>query len=307
MARVFFNCGFTCVQVSEVTSSVLGHPARSLTIEKQSNLVNFGLALSPDGTQLAVSQSSNSVSVYSTRDWSHFTYGESGEGEGQFSGPRKLCFMPGSGHVLVADQKRKCLHEFAPEAPHGRFVRFIGAGVITHEIWGVAASPDLIAVGKFVGTNDNRILLFDAVTGAFVRSFHGSPIPAHATDPQSQLGICLSVRFTPDYRHIVVAERDVNGARVSMFTLGGERLQQVGVGELQLITDVAFADNGDIIVGDFQQQTGHRVCVFSPDGTSLVRHWLAKSDGVTHPVSLSVHSGQLYVLDHYTASIAVFE
>lgn len=185
----------------------------------------------------------------------------------------------------------------------GAHVRTIGAGVMEDYVYGVAASPDMIAVCTY-----RKVFLFDAVGGGLIQSF------GVMGTGEGQLDACLSVGFTLDGAHVVVAEE--YNARLSMFTLTGEFVRCVdGNGEKKESEDeldveghdVAFARNGDIVVADYK---GHRVGVLSSDGSKLLRLFGSKGDEpgkFKHPCALTVNSGQLYVLDNSSARVQVFE
>lgn len=66
---------------------------------------NAGVAISPDGTRLAVCHSkANKVVVYSLPEGSlQQEFGSQGCGSKQFSNPQKICFLPANGHILIAD------------------------------------------------------------------------------------------------------------------------------------------------------------------------------------------------------------
>ena len=98
----------------------------------------------------------------------------------------------------MAEQGNKRVQEVKLTGTH---VRFIGVGVIDDMIWAITSSAELIVVGKHNCTSNNRIMLFDALTGAFVRAF------GDYGDAPGQLMVrCSGIRFTPDSRHIIVAE-----------------------------------------------------------------------------------------------------
>lgn len=250
---------------------------------------------------MAVSHGNDTLSVYSLPGGEHIrTFGSEGSGKGQFDYPCKLCFTI-AGNILVAEHYSKRMQEVTVTGEH---VRFMGVGVIDAGIWSMATNDELIAFGKWGNASSKRIVMFDAVTGAFVRAF------GDYDDAPSQLMVfCNGIRFTPDNRHIIVAESNGAGkGRLSVFTLGGEFVKCIGDGELKGAGDVDFADNGDIIVCDGHS---HRVCVYSADGSTLLRQWGGEdsdADGkFKWPDALAMYGGQLYVLDKDSRRVQVFE
>ena len=262
---------------------------------------NNGLAVSPDSAHMVVSHGNHTLSVYSLPDGEYLrTFGSHGAGKGQFKYPAKLCFSV-TGNVLVAEYENKRVQEVTLMGSH---VRFVGVGVIADYIRGIAANAELIVVGKAWCTSNNRIMMFDTVTGAVVRAF------GNYGAAQGQLMMyCNGVRFTPDSRHIIVAESNGYGtrSRLSVFTLAGVFVRCIGEGELQVATDVEFTDNGDVIVSD--SWAGYQY-VHSADGSTLLRQWGGKGDAdgnFTEPTALAIRGSQLYVLDEVTERVQVFE
>lgn len=140
----------------------------------------------------------------------------------------------------------------------GEHVRSIGVGVIDGAMYAVTANPQLVAVGAMTGTE--QIFLFDLGSGDLVRS-----MGTIGGGVGSLYGV-RGLRFTPDGAHILVAE--YNNDRLSLFTLTGEFVSCIGFDVLRWPSDVDFAPNGDILVAS---QGGHRICVFSSDGSNLLR------------------------------------
>ena len=259
----------------------------------------FGIALSPDGTHMVTTHNDGTLSVYSLPGGEHIrTFGSHGAGKGQFNDPAKLCFSA-TGNILVAEEGNRRAQEVTLTGGH---VRFIGVGVIDDKIGGIAASTELIVVVKHNCRSSNRVMMFDAVTGAFVRAF------GDYGDAPGQLLHCHGVRFTPDSRHIIVAESSGNGtSRLSVFTLTGEFVRCIGEGQLKGAGDVDFSDNGDVIVCD---SWAHRICVYSADGGTLLQRWGGWGDTAgmfTYSCALAMCGGQLFVLDEFSKRVQVFE
>ena len=293
-----FNC-LTALMLQAVTATIVGKFVRKLTLKTSADH-NYGLAISPDSAYLVVSHSNHTLSVYALPGGEHIrTFCSEGTSEGQFKHPAKLCFSA-TGNILVAECDNKRVQEVTL---FGDLVRFIGVSVIDDEIWGIAANAELIVVGKFNCTSNNRIMMFDAVAGAFVRAFGD-----FGEESGQLMEYCIGIRITPDCRHIIVAESNNNGTgRLSVFTLAGEFVRCIGEGELMDASDVEFAENCDIIVCDCWAD---RICVYSADDSTLLRQWGGEGDADGEfklPVALAMCGCQLYVLDMGSKRVQVFQ
>ena len=261
----------------------------------------LGFAISPDGAHMVTSYFDYTLSVHSLPGGEHIrTFVIEDAGEGQFDYIPRLCFGA-TGNILVADPENERVQEVTLTGDH---VRFIGIGVINDYIWSIAANAELIVVGKWDGTSNGRIMMFDAASGALARAFCD-----YGKAPGQLMMFCEGIRFTPDSRHIVVAESDGVGiGRLSMFTLAGEFVRCIGEGELEGAGDVEFAANGDVIVCD---RGAHRVCVYCADSNTMLRQWGDEDDAADGdylcPTALAMCGGQLYVLDEATKRVQVFE
>ena len=283
--------------------SVIGEFVRRIDLQTSAT-ENYGLAISPDSSQMVVLHGDHTLSVYSLPGGEHIrTFGSAGLGKGQFSMPVKLCFSV-AGNILVAERFNKRVQEVTLTGDH---VRFIGVGLLNDSIWGIASNAELIVVGNSYILSCSHIEVFDAVTGACVREFN------HYTDVPGR-NECLSsygIRFKPDNRQVVVvADSWGFGAQmglVSVFTLAGEFVRCRGKREPMNVRDVEVADNGYIIVCD---GWACRICVYSTDGSTLLRQWGGKgnADGkFMLPTALAMCDGQLYVLDNRRKCVQVFQ
>ena len=283
------------------TLPITGEFVRKIALQT-SAAGNFGLAVSPDGVHMVTSHNNDTLSVYSLPGGEHIrSFGSEGKGNGQFSGPAKLCFGA-NGTILLAEAWNKRVQEVTLTGEH---VRFIGVGVIDYYIWSIAANAELIVVGKWGAASNDRIMMFDAVTGTFVRAFGD-----YGNAPGQLMKDCWGIRFTPDSCHIVVAESKFysTGGRLSVFTVAGEFVRCIGEGKLTVAADVEFADNGDIIVCD--GFPSHHILVFSADGSTLLQEWGGEGDDDSEfqdPAALAMCGGQLYVLDRGSQRVQVFE
>ena len=262
---------------------------------------NCGLAISPDSAYMVTSYGDCTLSVYSLPGGEHIrTFGSEGAGKGEFHMPGKLTFSV-AGNILVTECYNKRVQEVTLTGDH---VRFVGVGVIDDGIYSIAANVELIVVGKWDCTSNNRIMMFDAVTGAFVRAFGDC-----GAAPGQLMKCCNGIRFARDSRHIIVAEGNGYGkGRLSVFTLAGEFVRCIGDGELTDAGDVEFANNGDVIACD--RYPVQCIGVYFADGNTLLRQWgdFGNADGQFDcSTALAMCGGQLYVLDEYRHSVQVFE
>ena len=294
-------CLHSFAVVLQGAGHLTGTLVRSIKLITSSDDV-FGLAVSPDGAHMVTSHGDNTLSVYSLPCGEHLTtFGSIGTNPCQFYYPATLCFTA-RGTVMVAEACNMRLQEVTLAGEH---VRFIGVGVIDASICGIAANSELIVTGKSDDTTNNRIMMFDAVTGALVRAF-GS----HGYAPGQLMAFCAGIRFTPDGLHIIVAENDGGSAimrsRVSQFSLRGEFVGSLGelpagVAVAIIAVDVEFADNGDIICSDFIDNTVRVHCAKSRELLCQWGSWHDLQNVTDHtfmcPTSLAVSGRQLFVLD----------
>ena len=280
------------------TLPITGQFVRTIALQTSCD-ANYGLAISPDSAHMVASHFNHTLSVHTLTGVKHIrTFGSRGAGKGQFDCPAKLCFSA-AGSILVAERGNKRVQEVTLTGDH---VRFIGVCVIDDFIWGIAANAELIVVGNAYCFSNNRIRMFDAVSGAFLRAFGD-----YGDAPGRVMDNCNGIRCMPDSRHIIVAENGNGKGRLSVFTLAGEFVRCIGEGELKAARDVEFADNGDVIVCD---RPNHRICVYSADGSTLLRQWGGDGDAdgkFVSPTALAMCSGHLYVLDEGSKRVQVFE
>lgn len=316
------------VSVFQASSSIDGAPVRYIPLRGGPDIAgrgHMGLAISPDGAVVVVSNpQTHKIYVYSTLDGALLNqFGARGRGPGQLCLPRKLCFSPRSRNILVADYFNKrvqvlvhslrfiqALHSSLFMRDHlrdarlclspqeftlaGVHVRTIGASVINGSAWAIAASADMIAVGS--NCQENQVALFDVTTGELVLAFgpHG--------EADGQLSDTVGLRFTPDGGHLLIT----SGTCLSLFTRTGVFVRRIGVGTLNGAHDVDFAPNGDILAAD---GWAHRVCVFSRDGSTLLRQFSGLGDDLGElkvPTALALHRSELYVLEYGSDRVQVF-
>ena len=264
----------------------------------------WGIAVSANSAFVAVTRNNYTVSVYSLPDGGLISsVAFRPATHGSFDWPAKCCFTP-TNNVLFVEPGYKRVQEVTLAGEH---VRFIGDGVITDTVWSIAATSTLIAVGKAYNTSNNRIMMFDAVTGVLVRQFG-----EHGDEPGQLAKYCNGLRFTQNNaHHIAVAESNGRGKfRVSVFTVDGAFVRCMGEGVLRNPTDVELAENGDVYVCD--GFPGNQVCVFSLESGALLRQWSstlripAGSTSRWAPQAAARYNGKLAVLDLW-GPVQVFE
>ena len=278
---------------------VIGFPHKEARVS-----TNLGLAVSQDGTHLVVSHADHTLSVFSLpRGDLLLSFGSKGRGKLQFQWPARLCFSA-IGTVLVSDGENHRIQEVTLK---GAFVRFIGAGAIGGDPSGIAANDEVIVVGKQNSTSDERIVVFDAATGALVRSF--GPLGVR---PGHLLNACVGIRFSPDGRYIVVSENDQRGkGRLSWFELDGNFLMNSGNPDMCCDADLEFLDGDHVVVSDIAKAPCCCVLRISMDnittrfsGAGAVTGKLYP--GVRKPSAFARADGLLYVLDRSGSSVYVF-
>lgn len=142
----------------------------------------------------------------------------------------------------------------------GSHLRTVGEGTIDANVCCIAVRTDASVIAVGTASSLKQVLVFDFPSGALMQTFGGSG-PA-----EGQLAGSVGMRFTPEGDHLLIAESLNN--RLSLFTVTGEFVRCIGAGELKSPMDVEFANNADILVAD---KGNRRICVFSPDGSTLLR------------------------------------
>ena len=164
--------------------------------------------------------------------------------------------------------------------------------------FGVAIHEDTIAIGGRYGA----ITLVSYATFEPFRVFKD----LEGTAP-GKIANAISLCFTPDGKNLIIGEHIV--PRMSVFTLEGVFVRCVGERQLsEGNKDTAIAAGGEIIVADWGT---NRVCVFSPDGSTLLRCWgreLSSSPDAQFlkPVALAVWGPFLYVMEDDSPRVQVF-
>ncbi len=221
-----------------------------------------GLAVTCDGSRLLMSDTAggshaiHEFQVDAGRSFS-LTYlrvvGTPGTGPLQFHGPRQL-WIADDDHVFVADFGNNRIQELDPDLA---FYSFIGVGSLEAPV-GVCANDEVVVVAE--SSPVHRISVFTRGDGVLLRRFGGRG----CADGQlyHPRGLC----FMSGGTHVAVA--DCNNCRVCVFSVGGEFVRHVGVGDLSYPEGVACDWSDDTRRNElvFADTGGRRVCLFSEDG-----------------------------------------
>lgn len=255
---------------------------------------NCGVAISPDGNVFAVSNYENQyIYIHSAADGSFIrSFGGHGAEPGEFDEVAKLCFAP-NGHLLVAEDENARVQELTVS---GEVVRIIGVGHIHGSVFGLAADDRYIIVGK--DDEGPQLYLFSSSDGAFIRSIgEQGMLPGLLSD-------CSGIRFIAGGSQVIIAENE--SKRLSVYNITGEFVRTLCCDSLSSPDDVEIAWNGDIIVADCDV---HRLCVFSPDGSTLLHMVGQDIAPLNLPTALALHplTGALFVLNNEGRRVLVFE
>jgi DNA-binding beta-propeller fold protein YncE len=213
-----------------------------------------GVAVSRDGSTLLVSDSnggSHAIHAFRVADGSLLrVIGFSGDGPLQFKNPRQV-WVASDDVVFVADYGNNRVQVLTPRLDfHG----IVGVSQLRGPS-GVCADDDVIIVSE---EDAHSISVFNRDDGALLRRF-GS-LGSGDGQLKSPLGLC----FMSGHRHVAVA--DHYNHRVSVFSVEGEFVHHVGVGNLRRPAGVACSAFDEIVVADWLNT---RVVVVSASGEML--------------------------------------
>jgi DNA-binding beta-propeller fold protein YncE len=233
--------------------SCRGIASRVIAIGGVRSLSN-GVAVSRDGSTLLVSDcsgGSHAIHAFCVADGSRLrVIGGAGGGSLQFMQPRQV-WIASDEFLFVADCRNKRVQVLTPRLDfHG----FVGVGQLRGPA-GVCADDDVIMVSE---EDAHRISVFSRGDGALLRRF-GSRGRGDGR-LWSPYGLC----FMSGHRHVAVA--DFGNHRVSVFSVEGEFVRHVGVGELSYPKGVACSAFDEIVVADWGDRC---VVVFSASGEML--------------------------------------
>jgi hypothetical protein len=258
--------------------------------------MNKGLAVSDDGTTLAVSNNNtHAVTLYETHTCSEIgSFGEKGQGPGQFHFPGHLCFANDDRHLLVTDTEN---HRFQEVTRRGDFVRFIVVGDVGVAC-GIAVKDGLILVSYW--GKPEALTLIEYTSGQVVKSFGGESVLLF------NRGCCFAPGSGP---HCFVANS--GGNNVLEYSGDGRFVRAFGDRSVlkhpvAVCTSHVASGTYDIFVGG---QSCNEIAVFrhTPDGEcTFVKHFGGK-DLLTWVSAIAVSDGRLFVLDCASDRIQVFE
>ena len=268
------------------------------TIPVIASMSKYGMAVSPNEKWLAVADlAGHAVTVYDSKTGAVArTIGGRGSDPCQFSSPFKIGFVP-NGNLLVCDQGNHRVQELSVRGAHIRSIPVQG-------VRAVCSDGIVVVVENCRGTSgQNAVEVYDYKTSALLRGF----APFGTAGEEGITGTYPGgIRITPDGKHVLFCEYST--PRLSLFTLEGKFIKHIGAGVVGTShKDVEFTSSGEIIVAD---SSNHRVCVFSADGSTLLRSWGTNGTGdgqFSGPVALAVRGPRLYVLDLSSPRVQVFE
>ena len=276
-----------------------------------------GMAVSHDGSLLALGEGRSHVSVYSLPDGRRINkFGNPGNGELQFRYPQKLCFLP-NGHLVVADGSER-LQEVTVNGEH---VRFIGDGVFHAEVRAVAANDEFVAAARFyAATGEDSVLLFNIATGDVVRSI--GTVGDAPTDVSSCVhGLAFSHRdslllaevnwvtelslYGEFVRRIQVPLRDLcvsdvvctrEGIVITCFGIDGDRADHTCI--------TAYTEDSDGSTPAFRATLPGRVFIEDDSPEANCRYL---EELMFYPNAMALHGTSLYVVDAFSGCVHVFE
>jgi len=269
-----------------------------------------GMAIAPDGTLWVVDSANNRFQLFSPDGEYLETWGEAGDGEGQFNFVRSpddpgnsvgsIAFAP-DGSFYVTDSANKRVQHFAADREFLHTWGSFGTGEGQFiDPFGVAVAPD----GNVYVVDDQRndIQVFDP-NGTYLFTFgeHGNePGQLYAT---GSLAIDNEGNvWVADFLNHRVQQFAADGTFMMTF---GERGQETG--QFDRPAGIAIDQTGIIYVTE--PESG-RVQMFTPNGEFLGA-WSAADDGrgaVGVPFGITVDSdGAVYVTDVVAGTVQKFE
>lgn len=214
------------LSVSVFGSPILSPPLRVLvgcaalgvyshTLKVKHDLYNAGLAITPDGTRMVVSNSgTRQVGVYALPGGeSVCMFGGKGKAPGLFEDPHGLC-CPSDASILVAESLNCRVQEVTLT---GRHVRFIGVGQLSDGALRVCCDGECVAVAtRGLTASLGKVVLFDYTSGHVLKAFGTSTI-------QGSTPVCVA--FNDDGETLLLG--DVRGGRLSVWSKGGDLIDSL--------------------------------------------------------------------------------
>jgi DNA-binding beta-propeller fold protein YncE len=231
-----------------------------------------GIAASRDGSTVLVSDyfgGSDAIHEFRVVDGSRLrVIGGAGTRPLQFKGPRQV-WIASDDFVFVTELSNDRVQVLTPRLD---FHCFIGVGHLDTPS-GVCANDSVVVVSE----ETHRICVFNRRDGALLRRFGSKGRgDGQLYCPQ---GLC----FMSGHRHVAVA--DFLNSRVSVFSVDGDFIRHVGVGELDSPAGVACSAFDELVVAD---TSSFRVAVFSASGELL------KTMGCGAFTGIAIHGGTIF-------------
>ena len=312
-----------CTLQPRLPSPFSGTCVRKIAFALSDTNGNLGIAVSVDGSRLALSHGNCTISVYGLPTGTFLsTLGSPGDREGEFSHLGKLCFAA-NGNILATEGANMRVQEVTLTGAHVRAYSLKATGgpggsAACGVPSTVAANEAVVVVGTraTVGSTasnaptSNRIVVFGAGSGQRLFSF-GSPVVMF----QELNGL----RITPDGTHVLAAEATSRvpgqraAGRISMFALATGAAAAMAcdgldgvflpANQLKCASDIEFTETGAVVVSDMSiADRVHRLCVFSGDrhALKLSAQFGGKDGGkgqyISYPRALAAYSSQVFAL-----------
>jgi DNA-binding beta-propeller fold protein YncE len=244
-----------------------------------------GVALSRDGSMLLVSDwsgGSHAIHAFRVVDGSRLrVIGDRGDGPLQFYGPCQV-WVASDDFVFVADFGNNRVQVLTPRL---ELYGSVGVGQLRGPS-GVCADDDVIVVSEATA---HRISVFKRCDGALLCRF------ATYGRGDGQLHRPQGLCFMSGHRNVAVAD-NINH-RVSVFSVEGEFVRHVGVGELHYPTGVACSAFDELVVAD---RFNKRVVVFSASGEMLTAMVCDRFTGV------AMHGGTIFAQTYTDGKCVLF-
>jgi DNA-binding beta-propeller fold protein YncE len=250
--------------------------------------VSNGVAVSRDGSTLLVSDcggDSHAMHEFRVADGSRLrVIGGVGNGPLQFENPAQV-WIASDDFVFVADSGNSRVQVLTARLD---FHAFVGVGQLSNPT-GVCANDAVVVVSE---RDAHRISVFNRSDGALLRRFGSQG------DGRGQLYWPYGLCFISGHRHVAVA--DHNNHRVSVFSVGGEFVRHVGVGDLELSYPhgVACTTFDELVVAD---NGSKRVFVFSAGGK------LVKTMATGDFTGVAIHGGTIFAQDFDNGACVLFK